>query len=97
MIDLDKLFDGYAHRARLMPGLFVLLPLVLGAAAWFPLKLDTIGSVAGVIGLLGGASLLTQCVRDRGKAIEASLFVPPTLACCCLRTSIAEHGETCWE
>jgi hypothetical protein len=74
MLGLEKLFDPYALRARLMPGLFVLLPVALAIAAWFPERLNALGSLAGVAALLGGASLLAQCVRDRGKALEGELF-----------------------
>lgn len=74
MIGLEKLFDSYALRARLMPGLFVLLPVTLGIAAWFPERLNALGTLAGLVALLGGASLLAQCVRDRGKALEGELF-----------------------
>lgn len=74
MIGLEKLFDSYALRARLMPGLFVLLPAALAIAAWFPERLNALGSFAGVVALFGGASLLAQCVRDRGKALERELF-----------------------
>jgi hypothetical protein len=74
MFGLEKLFDAYALRARLMPGLFVLLPVAVAIAAWFPERLNVLRTLAGVAALLGGTTLLAQCVRDLGKALEGELF-----------------------
>ena len=66
--------DPYDRRARLRPALLSalpfglsLLPLVDGLAGWWT-------AIVPVLGYCGGASLLAQLARDRGKRAQDHLF-----------------------
>jgi hypothetical protein len=63
-------FDTYTYRARVMPALIAVLPLVLLAlfAALSPL----IGAIPGLAGV-GLAYLFAEVVRERGLALEERL------------------------
>lgn len=66
--------DRYSFRARLIPALFVALPIPLAIIAWSPenARIWTYG--ASVIVWGGGAWLLAQLGRDMGKRKEPGLF-----------------------
>jgi|GEM_PF-428171 len=71
---IEKNFDDYNRKARLAPALFVSLPIVLLAIAFFP---DNVWSWGGVISLLawfGMLKFLAQLSRDMGKAKEEDLY-----------------------
>lgn len=74
--------DRYTYRARVQPALVVVLPIGLWAFAWV---LD-VSVITGVLvsagGTGGGAALLAQMGRDRGRGKQADLWKswggPPT-------------------
>jgi hypothetical protein len=72
---IEKISDVYTIKARLIPALFVILPIILIVIVLFP---DNITSSAKVIGL--SASFIVflaaapNVAREIGKAIENTLF-----------------------
>jgi hypothetical protein len=73
-VDLDKFFDAYTARARLLPGLLLVLPIAVTVYAWDsgnPLGWNGLG---GLITAAGGTILLSYVVRDMGKRVEDGLF-----------------------
>jgi hypothetical protein len=71
---LEIKFDTYTIKARLIPALLVILPIVLAVLAWFPDEVMSWGTLWGLIGLCGGTSLLAQIGRDLGRNKEPNLF-----------------------
>ncbi len=71
---LNSLSDPYERKARLAPALLCALPLSVS----LPLLVPQIGAIWAAIGGLvlycGGAKLLTQVGRDRGKILEPTLY-----------------------
>lgn len=70
---LPKFYDEYDRRARLLPGLLVLSPLIFSVWAWFP-EITTWSIVISILISCGGPALLARTVRDRGKKKEDSLY-----------------------
>jgi hypothetical protein len=72
---IEKFFDVYTIKARLIPALFVILPILLIAIALFP---DNIASSAKIIGLSVSCVVLlviaVNFTRERGRAIENKLY-----------------------
>jgi hypothetical protein len=68
------LTDSYSRVARLLPALLVVLPISLLAVAALPVVPSTLGKVAAVAIASGLPFTVTQIVRDRGCAVEPSLF-----------------------
>jgi hypothetical protein len=72
---IEKFFDVYTIKARLIPALFVISPILLIAIALFP---DNIASSAKIIGLSVSCVVLlviaVNFTRERGKAIENKLY-----------------------
>ena len=66
--------DRYTIRARLVPALVVALPIPLATIAWFPDGAHIWGVVWGVVTWAGGAAVLAQVARDRGRRKEPALF-----------------------
>jgi hypothetical protein len=66
--------DAYARRARLIPGLLVVLPLGLAIIAWFPADRQAWGVATGLIVAAGGTVLLAHVARVFGKRIEPGLL-----------------------
>jgi len=71
---MEIVLDTYARKARLQPALLTALPLGLAALAWFPEGSTNWSIVWGLFIWCGGATLLTQIGRDRGKRIESRLY-----------------------
>jgi hypothetical protein len=71
---VEKNFDDYNRQARLTPALLVSLPIVLCFVSFFPDKLLSLGGLIGLISWFGILGLLTQIVRNNGKAIEEKLY-----------------------
>jgi hypothetical protein len=71
MIDLSSLFDDYAFRARVYPGLLACLPIVVTVFLLWPTAgFKELWSVAAAA---GGTFFLANFVRSRGKQLEAAL------------------------
>lgn len=67
--------DTYPWRARLVPALLVLLPVLLALAAWFPAKFTGWETLVSILGFCGVTALLQQLARDAGRKIQGRLFV----------------------
>lgn len=74
--------DHYEVRARLYPGLLVLLPVLLGGIALGADEMPVVSTALGVVVAAGGPFVLTSVVRERGNATQTRLFAkwggPPT-------------------
>lgn len=74
MFDLGKHVDKYAMRARVIPALVVVLPVLAVGSALFP------GGVAGWAGIsalltwCGAGFVMDQLGRDAGRRKQAALF-----------------------
>jgi hypothetical protein len=66
--------DEYSRNARLKPAFLVVLPIALTVAVLGFKQSATEGTLFGLASSLGFTFLLSQLVRDRGKAREPWLF-----------------------
>ena len=71
---LNSLFDPYDRKARLAPALLCALPLFVSLLLLVPEVGTLWGAVGGLVLYCGGAKLLTQVGRDRGKVQEPALY-----------------------
>lgn len=70
----DKLLDPYDVRARLFPGLLVLLPAILYLALLFGTKNPVVVGLSSVLVACGGPYLLSSFVRTWGQRAQDRLF-----------------------
>ena len=71
---LSSLFDPYDRKARAAPALLCGLPLFVSVALLAPEVGTTWATVGGIVLYCGGATLLAQIGRDRGKVQEPRLY-----------------------
>lgn len=71
----DKLLDPYDVKARLFPGLLVLLPATLYLALLFGTKSPVVIGLSTVLVACGGPYLLASFVRTRGQRAQERLFL----------------------
>ena len=71
---LKKLLDPYEIKARFIPTMFSSLPSLVTGVLLFPKIVDVWMSIGVLILIGGGALMLGQLGRDRGKKLEQSLF-----------------------
>ena len=75
---MKSIFDKYDLKARLLPGLLSLSPIIISLIfILHPLisQFEAMPSSAVILAVLCGVLVLFNCVlRDRGKAIETQLF-----------------------
>ena len=71
---LTSLFDPYDRKARVAPALLCGLPLLVSLALLIPEIGTTWATVGGLVLYCGGATLLAQIGRDRGKILEPRLY-----------------------
>ena len=71
---LDSFFDPYDHKARLGPALLCGLPLFVSIVLLIPQLGAVWATIGGLVLYCGGATFLAQIGRDRGKALEPSLY-----------------------
>jgi len=71
---LKFLFDPYDRKARLAPALLCALPLFVSLLLLVPQVGPIWAAVGGLVLYCGGAKLLTQVGRDRGKVLEPKLY-----------------------
>lgn len=71
---MEKFFDEYTLRARIIPAFLVLLPVALAGFTWIPGAIAIPPIVLGTAIYGGLVFLLSQFVRDEGKRKEATLF-----------------------
>jgi hypothetical protein len=75
MMEIDaKLFDHYSLRARLQPALLASMPLVVGAVAWLKLSAWWPSAIWGLFVTAGFTFFLANVARNRGKALEPTLW-----------------------
>lgn len=81
---LEKLFDVYTFRARLLPAAVAVIAPVCAIASWLPLVRETVmggAATASVLALLVGW-ILAQMVGNKGRELEPTLWAkwggPPT-------------------
>jgi len=66
--------DPYERQARLWPALLALLPVFVTVGSIYGPRLSALANAATLAVACGGLYLLAQMSRDRGKALEKSLF-----------------------
>src|SRR5579862_3166914 len=71
---MPHIFDKYTMQARVMPAFIVILPIVLGAAAWVSKLDDTIRPLGTICLTLGAVALLAHWSRTEGKRMERLLL-----------------------
>lgn len=71
---LNSLFDPYDRKARLAPALLCALPLFVSLLLLVPQVGAIWAAIGGLVLYCGGAKLLTQVGRDRGKVLEPKLY-----------------------
>jgi hypothetical protein len=75
MVNSNPLFDAYSFRARLLPTLLVVLPIVAVIAILFPSIYATLSRTLGSIGVVAvGLFFLTQVIRTLGRQLEKRLY-----------------------
>jgi hypothetical protein len=95
MIDFaGKIFDVYTIKARLIPVLFVILPILLVFAALFPDNItSSVEVIASSVSFIVFLSAASNFVREKGKSIEGRLYKEwggkPTI--CLLRCSSSQN------
>lgn len=74
MTKTADLFDAYTLRARVQPGVLVILPLVLAVAAWFVPAIKPFGALIGSVAVLAVfGTVLAEVSREAGLEVEALL------------------------
>ena len=66
--------DPYDRKARLSPALLALLPFIFLCISLFPEIQSTWSTIWGLVVYCGSIMLLVHVGRNRGKALELSLF-----------------------
>lgn len=66
--------DDYERRARLLPGLLVLLPIVAAAIVLGLHDVPLVSVLVGVLVSFGGPVVLADWVRERGLKLQERLF-----------------------
>lgn len=67
------LMDPYELKARIFPGLLVMLPLLVPLICVFGAKNPTLTAVVGLVGGCGAIYGIASVARGRGKAVEERL------------------------
>ncbi len=70
----EKLLDPYDVRARLFPGLLVLLPVIAFLVLLYGRQSPAVVGLAAVLGSCGGPYLLASFVRTWGQRAQDRLF-----------------------
>ncbi len=75
-------FDGYERRARLSPGLLMLLGPVFAGLVFGLGELPVVSSLIGLLSIVGAPVALAGWVRERGQRAQGELWAswggPPT-------------------
>lgn len=82
---LDFLKDPYERKARLVPGLLVVLPLLVPLVCVYGPRHPILTGVVGLLGGCGAMYALASIARGRGKRLEEALVMewggmPTTIA-----------------
>lgn len=70
----DKVLDPYEVKARLFPGLLVLLPTILFLVLLYGTKSPVVVGLSSVLAACGGPYLLSSFVRTWGQRAQVRLF-----------------------
>jgi hypothetical protein len=70
----EKLLDPYEVKARLFPGLLVLLPMILFLALLYGTKSPMVVGLSAVLAACGGPYLLSSFVRTWGQRAQNRLY-----------------------
>ncbi len=70
----DKMLDPYDIKARLFPGLLVLVPAITFLVLLYGRQSPTVVGLAAVLGSCGGPYLLANFVRSWGQRAQDGLF-----------------------
>ncbi len=70
----EKMLDPYEVKARLFPGLLVLLPMILFLALIYGTKSPVVVGLSAVLAACGGPYLLSSFVRTWGQRAQARLY-----------------------
>lgn len=71
---LDKMVDSYELKARLFPGLLVLLPAILFLTVLYGTKSPVVVGLGTVLAACGGPYLLSTFVRTWGQRAQDRLY-----------------------
>ena len=71
---LTSLSDPYNRKARLQPALLSLLPVFVCLALLIRDFQTIWATITGIVTFCGGMTLMTHIGRDRGKALEPTLY-----------------------
>lgn len=66
--------DQYEREARLVPALFITLPLIVFCGLLTPSLQNEYAWIIAVVSSCGGLAIVRAIVRDRGKRIESGLW-----------------------
>jgi hypothetical protein len=82
---LTQFRDPYERKARLWPGLLVLVPIIIALAARFGSKHPVLSAASSIIASCGGMYAMASIVRGKGKELEENLVkawggMPTTIA-----------------
>lgn len=69
-----KLLDPYDLKARLFPGLLVIVPIVAFVALLYGPSNPTVATLTSILITCGGPYVLASVVRTRGQIAQARLF-----------------------
>lgn len=72
---VTKFLDPYDIKARLFPGLLVLLPIITFFALLFGPKNPALATLMSIVSVCGGPYLLASFVRTRGQNAQESLYI----------------------
>ena len=70
-----KYLDTYDIKARLFPGLLVLLPIITYFALLFGPKNPASATLLSIISVCGGPYLLASFIRVRGQNAQEKLYI----------------------
>ena len=73
-MDITELVNSYSLRARVFPGLLVLMPVYLSTAILAPGIYDDFSPLLPVLAAMGGVYLLSHLVRRMGRAKQPKLW-----------------------
>ena len=70
-----KAFDAYDMKARLFPGLLVLLPAIVYLGLTYGAKHPALAALGSIIGVCGGPYALAAFVRTWGQRAQTNLYM----------------------
>jgi hypothetical protein len=71
--EMKLFFDEYEWRARVLPGMLVISPVLSSFWGWSP-NISLWNTLGSLLAMLGGGALLARVVRSEGKRKEPELY-----------------------